>query len=183
MTRKVLFFILAYYSLLAFSMIFQSCTYESTICNVYIIGIYDKYEDPALMLKETIIEIGANDNCTAALQIPNIGLLPSCYAGTKCVKWQNQLDIESFSLKFDQQINTANQAIPANTNILSIPEIRDMVEITNESDCNRILSRIVFTPELNDYLDFNSTPYEVTFSCSTTDGIEFEDKINNLFEE
>jgi len=114
--------------------------------------------------------------------IKNIDLFSKCYATTVCTKWQNSLDVSSFSMTFDRNFVFDSDTIEAGVDILGLKSIRtDIVIDKDNDDCKYIIYTINFSTELTNRLIFESGEYIVGFSCKTTDGQEFNKSRRAVF--
>ena len=114
--------------------------------------------------------------------IKNIDLFSKCYATSKCAKWQNHLDISSFSMTFDRNFLNDTSTIESGIDIFKIESIRrDILIDKDNNDCKFIFYTMTFSQELENRLTFESGEYIVYFSCKTTDGKEFNKSRRVIF--
>ena len=116
--------------------------------------------------------------------IKNIDLFSKCYAITKSAKWQNSLDISSFSMTFDRSFVFESDTIRAGIDILKLGRMISHISIDKnkeEPDSFVVFYQINFSPELKNQLTFESGEYEVNFSCRTTDEKEFSKSRRVIF--
>src|SRR5690606_14036484 len=107
----------------------------------------------------------------------------SAQATSKCAEFQNQLLISSYQISFDRPFVLNEDTIPTNTELLSIPLINSGTDITLEENCDFVDSRIIFRSVLINQMQFETGEYEVTFTCSTSDGRNFTKTRRVIFAE
>ena len=186
MTQKVIILVVGYFALGIFT--FTACVtrYEATICDIqftahHYIGVPehsepDNFDD----------EIGFAIRSKTASQTcyrSDFQVFNSAYATTKCAEFQNQLLISTYRMSFDKPFVLNNDTISANTELLSIPAIAAGTDITVKEDCDFVDSRIIFSSVLTNQMQFETGEYEVTFTCSTSDGRNFTKTRRVIFAE
>ena len=187
--RKVIILIVGYLSLGVVISVCQSCLrYDSSITEVLIRGINrSNKSDVDDMTKSIGFEILAGSSEVSYLFaqasiMKNIDFFSKCYATTKCAKWRNDLEIASFSMKFDRDFVYDSDTIKPAVDIFKIESIRSNILIEKDKqDCDWITCTMNFTSELTNRLTFESGKYTVYFSCRTTDGKEFNKERRVIF--
>ena len=187
--KKVIILIVGYLSLGVVITVCQSClSYDALITDVVIRGVnHSNKSNIDDMTKSIGFEILAGSSEVSYLFeqasiIQNIDIFSKCYATTKCAKWRNDLEIASFSMKFDRDFVYDSDTIKSEIDIFKIEPIRTNILIDKDKkDCNWITYTMNFTSELTNRLTFEEGEYVVYFSCKTTDGQEFNKSRRVIF--
>ncbi|HEX8561973.1 MAG TPA: hypothetical protein VF676_03230 [Flavobacterium sp.] len=108
-------------------------------------------------------------------------LSTKAYATTVPQVIDNPLLVETFSLSFAQPFVHNDIVIPADQNILSIPEIRSQILIDNETGTS-FKHLILFSQDFNNSSEFINDSYHVVFKCETSDGRLFEKSTDVIFD-
>jgi len=176
--KKVIILIVGYLCLGITIAIMQSCflSYNDWITDIVFKGNYHS-SDPEIddLTKNIGFEIIAGNSSVSFrfANVKNIDLFSKSYATTKCAKWQNSLDISSFSMTFDRNFVHGTDTIESGIDIFRIEPIRRDILIDGGEDCIIVFYTMTFSPELTNRLIFESGEYIVSFSCKTTDEKEF----------
>jgi hypothetical protein len=185
--KKVIILITGYLIIGVTITLMQSCflSYDGWIADVVFKGNY-RSNDPDIddLTKSIDFQIiaGGSDVSHRFAYIKNIDLFSKCYATTKCAKWQNHLDVSSFSMTFDRSFLNDTDTIEAGIDIFKIESIRMGITIDKDDDeCKFIFYTMAFSPELKNRLTFELGEYTVYFSCKTTDGKEFNKSRRVIF--
>jgi hypothetical protein len=185
--KKVIILIAGYLIIGVTIATMQSCflSYDGWIVDVVFKGNYRSNEPDIDDLTKSIdfqIIAGGSDLSHRFAYIKNVDLFSKCYATTKCAKWQNYLDISSFSVTFDRGFLNDTDTIESGIDILKIESIRRDIAIDKDNDeCKFIFYTMTFSSELKNRLTFESGEYTVYFSCKTTDGKEFNKSRKVIF--
>lgn len=186
MTRKIISLVIGYFALGIIT--FSACVtkYEAYICDIQFAGLYaaGNYasEDPDTFDEQIGFEITSIES-SPTCYIPSLQVFNSAFATTKCAVFQNRLVASTYYLSLNRPIVLAGDTILSHTDLLNLPEISSLTEITIDEDCNFVISRILFKPELTGQMQFETGEYEVTFKCSTSDDRAFTKTRNVIFEE
>jgi len=164
------------YSLVFFlTLIIQSCCKESfRIVGKGDIGAYTEYYNPLNKIDTVKGEFLINWSLelrTASL--PNtFGIVQSCYATSCAETFENEILESSFTINCNKDFKYDNMEISAGTNF---------------SDLNNLIINIskkwggIEIKFPNDFIilaDFDKGDYEFDVNISTTDDVEFENKLN-----
>lgn len=186
MTQKVIILVVGYFALGIFT--FTACVtkYEATICDIqftahHYIGV-PEHSEPDPFGDEIGFAIRSKPASQICLQ-PSFQVFSSAQATSKCAEFQNQLLISSYQMSYDKPFVLNNDTISANTELLSIPAIAAGTDITIEESCDFVDSRIIFSSGLTNQMQFETGEYEVTFTCSTSDGRYFTKTRRVIFAE
>lgn len=159
--------------------VFQSCedllSYKASICDIEFRGLKYEYPDfqPDTMTTDVGFIVHAYPNQTCYIQ-PTFNLISTCYATTKCAKWQNELLQSSFKLSFNRQLLISNDTIFPNTDLFQNSSFVSGAHITKDnSECKSIEYTITFSSDLLNKTTFEQGIYNATFTCSTNDGRTF----------
>lgn len=153
-----------------------SCTYKGSICEVDFHGDYrtsntTAQTDTLTKYVRFIVQGYEGSTCYTPQRL---NLLSTCYATKKCVDWQNQFLESSFKISFNKSMVVSGDTILPGTDIFQVPSIRNGMEIIKSSfDCISIQYLIKFTDDLYTKVGFEKGQYNVTFSCSTNNGLHF----------
>ena len=92
---------------------------------------------------------------------------------------------ETFSLTFDKSFVYNGDTISGLTNIFDIAEIRDEINMyeNHMAFCSMGADKVIeFSNDFFENSTFDTTEYEVDFSCETSDGLTFSQNITIEFE-
>lgn len=176
MIQKIIILLVDYFALGIFT--FTACVtkYKATICDIQFTGHHSignpDQEEPDIFGDEIGFAIRSKTT-SASCDLPSFQVFNSALATTKCAEFQNHLLISSYQLSFDRHFVLNEDTIPANTELLSIPLINSGTDITLEERCDFVDSKIIFSSGLTNQIQFETGEYEVTFSCTTSDGRNF----------
>lgn len=175
MKIKLSLIILLYLTVAIFLTVFQSCedllSYKASICDIEFRGLKYQYPDvqPDTMTTEVGFIISAYPNQTCYIQ-PTFNLISTCYATTKCAKWQNEIVQSSFKLTFDKQVIISGDTILPNTDLFQLSNFINGVQVVkDEFECKDIEYTITFSTDLLSKTLFENGLYNATFTCSTND--------------
>ncbi len=121
-----------------------------------------------------VARAGYNEFCLATLASP---ITSSCYAFTKCVALQNDLDTSSFHLTFSDRVWTATDTLEPGMDIMNHPVFKKYVPISGDGDAHcKNLSYFIYSADTSavQQLMFEEGPYTVIFRCRTTDSVMVE---------
>ena len=107
-----------------------------------------------------------------------------CYATSRPIKIDNPLIEESFSLDFDKPFLYENIEIPQRTNVFGIGPISKEIDMYKNFMvfCSNGADKVIeFSQTFWENASFEKGEYEVSFSCSTSNGINFKKKIRINF--
>ncbi|MBN2745830.1 MAG: hypothetical protein JXR34_03815 [Bacteroidales bacterium] len=76
----------------------------------------------------------------------------------------------TFEILLDKPIYYKNDTIPENTNLLKVPHFAYHIDIETINHCEKKESYITFYTDISEFIDFEGTIYDVTFTCLTNDG-------------
>ena len=187
MKRKVLIIFSLYFISLISLIWMQSCenvlSYEARICDLEFYGINSNYLNNQVdTLTEDIgfsIIADSKENCYVW---PSSNIISTCFAATKCAKWQNEILPNSFELRFDKVLLILNDTIAPNTNLFQIPAFIEGIEIQkDEDDCKSVNYNIYLNNSLANQITFEQGIYRATFICKTNDNIAFNKKRQIVF--
>ena len=185
--KKVIILIAGYLIIGVTIAMMQSCflSYDNWIVDVMFKGSHPSNVSDVDDLTKSIdfqVIAGGSDVSHRFAYIKNIDLFSKCYATTKCAKWQNYLEVSSFSMTFDRFFLNDTDTIEAGIDIFKIESIRKDITIDKDNDeCKFIFYTMTFPQELTNRLTFESGEYTVYFSCKTTDGKEFHKSRKVIF--
>lgn len=178
MTRKVTLLTAIYFALGILS--FGSCewllSYKTSICDIEFTGIHSIWNPDASEPDTFGDQIGFGILAVETSPTCHFGPLPvftTAYATTKCAKFQNEILASTYQLSFNRPFFLDGNSITPNADILDIPDISSLTDISINVDCKFTTSEIIFQPALIDRIEFETGEYEVTFKCSTSDGLDF----------
>ena len=160
--KKIVILITAYFIFGLVITILQSCLfrYDSWIEDIVFKGALQSPQKDIDYLTEKIDFIIIAGNSTVSYRfsyLQNFEVFSKCYANTKCAKWQNSLDISSFSLTFDRDFVFDSDTIISGKDIFKIESIRKNILIDKEKEeCLFITYTMSFAPELAKVLKFES---------------------------
>lgn len=169
-------------------LMFTACnlSYDATICDIQFAGLHstgkldneepDTFED---QIGFEIMSIESSPTC----YIPPIQVFSSANATTKCAEFQNQLLKSTYQISLNRPIILNNDTITPSTDLLNLPEINSLTDITINEGCKFVTSQIIFKSELTNQIEFESGEYLVTFQCSTSDSKEFSKTRKVIFKE
>ncbi len=172
MKQKIFILTLGYFALGIATFTACSLSYDASICDIQFTGLHSMGnfddEEPDTFENQIGFEILALPS-SPTCYIPPIEVFSSAVATTKCAVYQNQLLKSTYQISLDRPIILNNDTISANTDLLNLPEINSLTEITIDEECKLVTSQIIFTSELTNQIEFESGVYLVTFQCSTSD--------------
>lgn len=187
MTRKLFYIFLTMLAWTVSTILVQSCNdmlvSEGQINSVCFTGLNPSNDNsPDEFLNDIgFVVMGFRENSTCN-RPSGFGLISSCYATTKCTKWQNDFIISSFQLKFDKQVIIAGDTISPNTDLFQNSIFRDNTAINkDEDDCKYITMKIILSPNLVSQITFDQGIYTVSFDCSTSDSKTFSKQRQVIF--
>ena len=179
MKLKLFFIILLYLTATISLTVFQSCedllSYKASICDIEFLGLKYKYPDvqPDTMTTDVGFTVVAYPNQTCYIQ-PTFNLNSTCYATTKCAKWQNEIVQSSFKLTFDKQVIISGDTILPNTDLFQLSSFINGVQVDKDKfECRGIEYKIIFSTDLLKKTTFEDGLYNATFTCSTNDSRTF----------
>ncbi len=159
--------------------VFQSCedffSYEASICEIEFRGLKFKSPDvqPDTMTTDVGFVVAAYPDQTCYKQ-PSFNLISTCYATTKCAKWQNEIVQSSFKLSLDKSVIISGDTILPNTDLFQISSFINGIQVVKDKfDCKYIEYTITFNTDFLNKTTFENGLYNVTFNCSTNDSKTF----------
>ena len=187
MKRKLFLITLLYLTAIISLTIFQSCedllSYKASICDIEFRGL--KYKYPAVQPDPMTTDVGftvlASPDKTCYIQ-PTFNLISTCYATTKCAKWQNEILQSSFKLTFDKQVIISGDTILPNTDLFQLSSFINGVQVVKDKfECKGIEYTITFSTDLLNKTTFENGLYNVTFTCNTNDSRTFTKQRQVIF--
>jgi len=129
--------------------------------------------------KTDIVFIMTRNTKIVAQNLNNFSLIQECKATTRGLKWDNELQQDSYELFFDKYIVLNNDTIKSSVNLLKSNIIRNEISIIYEYNNSRGFDDIiVFDNNLINNLKFESKSFKAFFKCKTSDNKEFIDSTN-----
>lgn len=116
--------------------------------------------------------------------VAGLNLIQSCYAFKKALIHDNELLRDTYSIKFDRGFVYDNDSVTAEQDIFQIDKIKREINIFANVDGSAGPERcevLDFSDNFKNKVKFETGPYQVKFSCKTSDGLEFKKKINVEF--
>jgi hypothetical protein len=177
MKLKLLFILVLYWATIIFMAMFQSCgllSFDATICDIEFRGL-ERYPivQQDTMTTDVSFAVIAYPGEIGSIG-PTFNLVSTCYATTKCARWQNRILESTFKMSFDRQVIIAGDTILPDTDLFQLPAFTNGIQILeNDRHCKSIDYAIVFGSELLNQISFENGMYTVSFSCSTDDNRTF----------
>jgi len=129
--------------------------------------------------KTDIVFIMTRNTQLITQYLRNFSLIQECNATTRGLKWDNELQQDSYELFFNKYIVLNNDTIKSKVNLLKSDIIKDKISITYEYNNSRGFDDIiVFDDNLINDLKYESKSFNAYFKCKTTDNKIFIDSIN-----
>ena len=129
--------------------------------------------------KTDIVFIMTRNTEIVAQNIKNFSLIQECKATTRGLKWDNELQQDSYEFFFDKYIVLNNDTIKSSENLLKSNIIKDKITIIYEYNNSRGFDDIiVFDDNLINDIKFESKKFKAFFKCKTSDNKELIDSAN-----
>ncbi len=128
--------------------------------------------------KTDMVFIMTRNTEIVAHNLKNFSLIQECKATTRGLKWDNELQQDSYELYFNKFIVLNNDTIKSTENLLK-SNIKDRITLIYEYNNSRGFDDIiVFDDNLINDLIFESKSFKAYFKCKTSDNKEFIDSTN-----
>jgi hypothetical protein len=188
MKQKFILITVIHLTVSIFLTVLQSCqdlfTYDASICDIEFRGLTSTtFPDiqPDTMTKDIGFVITSSLGNICSIR-PSFNLVTSCYATTKCAKWQNEFVQSSFKLSFDRQVIISGDTIAPNTDLFKEKAFTKGVEVKkSDFDCKYIKYTITLNSDLQNQTVFEQGIYNVSFTCNTNDSRTFNKQRQVVF--
>lgn len=143
---------------------------------------FNHYNSTTIFEDDVIFVISYYTDFVAGLM--KIDFVQSCYATSLPRVNDNELLLDTYSITFDRPFVYDNDTIVAGQNIFLVDKIKDEINIFETSmsfesaGADEVLD---FSDDFIEKVKFDSGTYQVTFSCKTSDNLEFIEQIDVEF--
>lgn len=195
MIKKTLLLSAAFFGLFfSLSILFQSCGCEEKVCS-FKFQAYDFYkgtEDSLNTNWEDGIDTSLNkmnvyfalshDVVNPACAWQNIGF-NSAYAFTQYCEVTNAIISDSYFLKLDRDLVFNTTTIPAGTNLVTDPSLKDhwTIESREGFKGSQLVGSILLDSAITQMIQFDTGAYELEFGLSTDDGQNLNGNLDVIY--